>query len=248
MQTVIDLTDRFPMRFDVERMREELKELETFRWIDHYDRALSDGWTAVPLVSRHGRTDGPDAQRYGSYSEYRRTPVVDRLPYFRSILDAFRCPQGRVRILRLMPGTAIGAHRDIGEEVACLAFGQVRLHIPILTNDRVLFLVGGRRLRMEPGRLYYADFSKVHYVRNDSTEPRVHLVLDVRMNDYLRGVFPPVGAVERVEHFVVRHTLPLLWQVGYARNALWGLIWKYYEGSALQRLRHRLRGQAVAQG
>ena len=247
MQTVIDLTDRFPMRFDVARMKDELKALDNFRWVAHYDRALSDGWKAVPLVSRHGLLEGPEAQRYGDFSEYRRTPVVDRLPYFRSILDAFRCPQGRVRILRLMPGARIGVHRDIGEEVACLAFNQVRLHVPIITNDQVVFVVGGRRLHMEPGRLYYVNFSKLHHVRNDGSEARVHLVLDLKVNDFLRGVFPEVGLAERLEHVVVRHTLPLAWRVQYARNAVWTLFWKHYEGSALQRLRHRLRGVALPQ-
>src|SRR5262245_33004430 len=103
MKTMLDLTDRFPMRFDVERMKEELGLLEGASWLAHYDTKISNGWTAIPLVSQHGSLAGPDSQRAGPYVRYRRTPVVEGLPYFRAILDAFDCPQGRVRISKLLP-------------------------------------------------------------------------------------------------------------------------------------------------
>ena len=108
METMLDLTDRFPMCFDAERMADEIRSLEATTWVGHYDPKISDGWTSIPLVSRHGSMDTPDSQRVGRSSQYRRTPIVDRLPYFRSILDAFQCPQGRVRISRLLPGRPSG--------------------------------------------------------------------------------------------------------------------------------------------
>jgi hypothetical protein len=242
MKTLIDLTDRFPMRFDVDKMKEDLRQLENLRWLDHYDRALAEGWKAVPLVSRHGQMDGPESQRWGDIREFRCTPVVDQLPYFRQILDAFACPHGRIRILKLMPGTGIGVHRDISHEVACFAFNQVRLHIPIITNDQVTFFVGGEQIRMQPGRLYYVNFIKKHWVRNDGREPRVHLVLDLRVNDFLRGVFPPTLFGERLENFLVRNTLPALWKLGEFKHGLLTYFWKKYEGSWLQKTSHRLRG------
>jgi hypothetical protein len=239
---MIDLTDRFPMRFDVERMRAELKKLENLRWLDHYDKALAAGWKAIPLVSRHGRMDGPESQRWGDLRDFARTPVVEQLPYFREILGAFACPHGRIRVLKLMPGTGIGLHRDIANEVACFAFNQVRLHIPIVTNDKVTFFVGNEQIRMQPGRLYYVNFIKKHWVRNDGSEPRVHLVLDLRVNDFLRKVFPPVSLTERAENFLVRNTLPALWKLGSVKHGLMTYFWKKYEGSVLQRVSHRLRG------
>jgi hypothetical protein len=211
VKTLLDLTERFPMRFDVGRLRDELRSLETAAWLEHYDKKISDGWTAIPLVSRDGSMDGPDAQRVGRFGRYRRTPVAERLPYFRAVLDAFRCPQGRVRLSRLAPGSVIRPHRDICKEAASIAFEQVRLHLPVVTNDRVTFLVGGERLRLLPGRLYYVDFTKLHSVRNDGDEARVHLILDLKVNDFLRRVFPEPSFGERLERFLVRHTLPILW-------------------------------------
>lgn len=246
MKTLIDLTDRFPMRFDVPRMREELRELENQRWLDHYDKGLSAGWKAIPLVSKHGRMDGPESQRWGDLRDFARTPVVEKLPYFGQILDAFACPQARVRILKLMPGCGIGMHRDVAEEVACFAFHQVRLHVPIITNDRVVFHVAGQRVRMQPGRLYYVNFTRKHFVRNDGDEARIHLVLDLHVNDFLRRVFPPLGVAERVENAVVRNTLPVWWHTLALHRAAVKWAWQTYEGSWLQQARHKLRGaQAV---
>lgn len=241
MRTMIDLTECFPMRFDLERMRKELQTLERSKWIGHYDKALSAGWTAVPLVSRDGTMDSQESQRVGKCGQCKRTPIVDALPYFRQILDTFQCPQGRIRILRIMPGASIGAHRDILDEVACFAFGQVRLHIPIVTNEKVVFVVGGERLQLLPGRLYYINFAKVHYVRNEGDEPRTHLVMDVQVNDWLRSIFPPLTLVECLENIVVRHTWPIWWLLLQASWAASRYFWTKYEGSALQRFRHKLR-------
>jgi hypothetical protein len=242
MKTMIDLTDRFPMTFDVPRMREELASLEGADWLPHYDKALAEGWTAIPLVSRDGSMDSEESQRVGTLGAYRRTPVVEKLPYFAEILDAFPCPQGRVRIMKMMPGTVINPHRDVEKEVANIAFGQVRLHVPIETNDDVVFVVGGERLRMEPGRLYYVNFSKTHYVRNDGSTVRTHLVLDLGVDAFLARVFPPPSAVERLDRACVRALLPLQWKTIGLQNRAIRVFWRTYEGSALQRLRHRLRG------
>jgi hypothetical protein len=248
MKTMIDLTDRFPMKFAVEPMQAELALLENEKWLDHYDKALADGWTAIPLVSHDGSMNSTESQRIGKMGHYQRTAIVEKLPYFRSILDAFACPQGRIRIMKLLPGTIIKAHRDIADEVGCFAFNQVRLHIPIITNDKVVFRVGGEDLKLSPGRLYYVNFSKVHYVRNDGDAARTHLVMDLQVNDFLRNVFPELSPFERVENFVVRHTLPLWWQVQFARDGLERAFWQNYEGSALQRLRRRLRKASGPRG
>src|SRR5581483_1243962 len=104
---------------------------------------------------------------------------------FTEILNGFKCPHGRIRIMKLMPGCGIGEHRDIDVEVANVAFRKVRLHIPIQTNPDVEFLVDGKRIHMKRGGLYYVNFSKVHSVRNNGQEVRIHLVMDLEINDWL---------------------------------------------------------------
>src|SRR5437868_1947630 len=141
MYMFYDLTDRFPMKLDLEKMRSELASLEGGNWLSHYDKALADGWTTIALSTHDGTADNEESQRVGQWGKYKTTVYADKLPYMKSVLDAFQCPFGRVRIMKLMPGSIIRTHRDTYEEVSDYAFGQVRLHIPIVTNDKVVFTV-----------------------------------------------------------------------------------------------------------
>jgi hypothetical protein len=245
MKTWLDLTDGFPIRFDITRMRAELQELESRGdWLEHYDKGLSSGWRAILLNSKRGEISGPESQRPSwDFSDFRRTLYVQRLPYFREIMDRMHCPQGRVRILRLAPGAGIGLHRDVGAEVGCLAFNQVRLHVPIITNDAVTFFVGGERIKMQVGHLYYVNFTKRHYVRNDGSEARIHLVMDLKVNEWLAQYFPPSTHREQFENAAARKILPVYWRMRWQRVRLERQFWKHYEGSRAQALAHAVRGK-----
>jgi hypothetical protein len=128
----------------------------------------------------------------------------------------------------------------VGSETANLAFNQVRLHVPIYMNDRVVFFVGGEQIRMHPGRLYYVNFTKRHFVRNDGDTTRVHLVMDIKVNDWLRQFFPKLSPWERIENFVVRWTHPVFWKLQWWRTRCVTFFWQHYNGSWLHRTRHRL--------
>jgi len=69
----VDLSDAFPLKFDVERMAAELEKLRSYEWLGHYDPALSIDWTAIPLVSVGGLALGPESQMVGDCSEMKRT-------------------------------------------------------------------------------------------------------------------------------------------------------------------------------
>jgi quercetin dioxygenase-like cupin family protein len=244
MRTWADLTEGFPIRFDVERMRADLATLVEGGWLDHYDKGLSSGFGAILLKSKNGDTSRPESQLPSwDFADYRRTAFVERLPYFREIMDQLQCPQGRMRILRLAPGAVIAKHRDVGAEVGCLAFRQVRLHVPIVTNDHVTFFVGGEKIKMQVGHLYYVNFAKSHYVRNDGDEARVHLVMDLKVNDWLNRYFPQPTVWEQFEFAAARATWPTFWRLRQWRVRAGRLFWTHYEGSRGQALVHRVRGK-----
>jgi hypothetical protein len=74
-----DLSDAFPMKFDVERMTAELQKLRDTEWLGHYDPGLATDWTAIPLVSVGGRVEGVESQMVGSYADMERTAFVEQL-------------------------------------------------------------------------------------------------------------------------------------------------------------------------
>ena len=248
MKAWLDLTEGFPVRFDVERMKADLERFQNSEaWLSHYDDALSQGWRAILLKSKSGEVSGPQSQRPSwDFSDYHRTKYVEQLPYFRELMDQLKCPQGRMRIMRLGPGMVINTHYDVGPEVGCLAFKQVRLHVPIVTNDRVTFFVGGERIKMQPGHLYYVNFSKYHYVRNEGNEARTHLVMDLKVNDWLAQYFPQPSGWEQVEFATARALWPTFWRLRRWRNVTTRTFWRNYEGSRAQAVVHRLRGKTRA--
>src|SRR5262249_44878642 len=68
--------------------------------------------------------------------------------------------------------------------------GSIRIHVPIVTHEKVVFSLDGERVRWREGELWYGDFSKPHWLRNESDVLRVHLVIDVEIDEWVLGLFP----------------------------------------------------------
>lgn len=198
----METTVRLPRQYDPDRLRADLdraleKGEEHLNVADYHD----GGWSALALHSLHGGT-GPEALRWGGWgADYRPAPVLEHTPYFREVLDGLLCPKHRVRILRLAPGTKIHTHRDDGDG---WAIRKVRLHIPIITNDDVHFYVDEKRVVMQPGELWYCDFTHPHRVHNASDVGRVHMVVDCAVNDWLRSLFPHESMGDRMRNAAQR--------------------------------------------
>ena len=72
---------------------------------------------------------------------------------------------------------------DLGEQL-----GEVRLHVPVVTNSKVEFYLAGKRVAMDAGECWYLDLSLPHRVQNRGASERVHLVLDCVLNEWLRDL------------------------------------------------------------
>ncbi len=134
---------------------------------------------------------GVDTQLYpdpAAEAPYADTPTLARCPAHRAVIGSFRCPVQSARLLALAPGAVIKEHRDymIGWDE-----GELRVHIPVVTNDEVEFVLDGLELTMAPGETWYVDVTRPHQVSNRSTQVRIHLVLDLVIDDWLRSL---VGA------------------------------------------------------
>ena len=90
-----------------------------------------------------------------------------------------------MRFLRLGPGSRIREHTDLD-----LGFddGEVRIHVPISTDPGVEFLHDAERVDMGEGEAWYLDLNLRHAVVNARPAPRVHLVIDCVVDEWLREV------------------------------------------------------------
>lgn len=178
---------RLGLRFDAARMRNELAALET--WEPHFNQAYYQGeWSGVALRSNSAHLPlfvDPKA-------EFRPTAAAARVPYIAECLQQFRCELRSARLLKLTPGSTIAEHSDAG---VSLEHAEARLHVPVITNDAAEFVVGGESVVMRPGECWYINISLPHRAANRGTTDRIHLVVDVLVNDWLRNEVAMAGRV-----------------------------------------------------
>jgi len=176
---------KLPLRFDPRLLQADLNQILVTEFVPHFNTRYYEGdWSVVPFRSVGGRANHiyPDVTAKNAFAD---TPLLARCPYIQRVLAAFPCPQQAVRFLRLKAGSSIKEHRDLD-----LGFedGEVRVHIPVVTNLDVEFVLNGVRVQMGEGESWYHDFNLPHRVANHGTTDRVHLVLDCVVNDWLRGL------------------------------------------------------------
>ena len=81
----------------------------------------------------------------------------------------------RAILVKLPANKSIEAHQDFGESLE----NTRRYHLPIETNDKVLFTVGGETKNLKAGDIWeIKNTDKVHSVKNNGETDRVHLIVD----------------------------------------------------------------------
>jgi hypothetical protein len=80
----------------------------------------------------------------------------------------------RVNLVKLLKGGDIPEHID---ETFSLSHSH-RIHLPIITNDKVVFTVGGESLCLKEGEMYEINNKHHHKVANLGDHDRVHMILD----------------------------------------------------------------------
>lgn len=177
---------QLPFHYDAACMQKEVAHLLQ-PWQLHFNRHDYDGsWSGLSLRSPGGATDNLLPETLGTTAEFLDTPLLDQCPYIRSVLTSFACELTSVRLLKLDRGAVIKEHRDTGlnyEE------GEVRLHIPVITHEAVEFYLDGEQLQMREGEAWYINASLPHRLSNPSPVNRIHLVIDCKVNNWLKYLF-----------------------------------------------------------
>jgi len=141
--------------------------------------------TTQSIFSRSKRLD-PNSPHY--------VPEADELNYthrnqhvkgvFEDILNSFSSQVTRVRLAVLMPGFDIKPHVDYDPSYI------TRYHVPIFTSEEVVFGVKEKGKDIEftmpaDGSVYFLNTGLLHWVANNSNEPRLHLIVDTHGQDDL---------------------------------------------------------------
>lgn len=179
-----------PFEFDPARLVADLEKCRSFDFLENYIPANYQGKDYIlPLRSIEGRLNAPAALPDQAHL-YADTEALKQCTYFKGVIDTFQCKKEAVRLMRLPAGKVINTHidYDCGYED-----GVFRVHVPVLTNKEVYFILNDKRLVMNAGQAWYTNVNLPHSVANKGTTDRVHLVIDCIRNQWSDEVFGSLG-------------------------------------------------------
>lgn len=137
---------------------------------DRHERVLADGkLVEYPFpISKPNKNYTPEQLEILKASRPLLDWIID-LPRF----AGYKWIRGEVATL--VPGVTLGWHKD----PQWFHDNCVRLHVPIITNDRCVQLWEGEEHHMSLGFLYELNNRVLHSAANRGIESRTHLILDI---------------------------------------------------------------------
>lgn len=198
MRDALGLPDRLllPVAFDAARLARDLEALRSSDWIGHFLTDRYEGaWDVIPLR-------GPKGAQHPvmmiattpGQKQFEDAPALAACPYFRAVIESFGAEVRAVRLLRLTPGSALLEHTD---HEYTDDDGTVRLHIPVVTNPDVVFLLNGTRVVMDAGTAWVLRLADPHSVANRGTTDRVHMLVDLVMDAGLETMLREAASTSR---------------------------------------------------
>ena len=192
---------QLPFLFDIAAMQNDLASIESQSWKLHYNTQHFEGvWSALPLRSVNGSLHNIIAHDAAT-AVFADTELMKNCPALQAIINEIKCEKLGIRLLKLEAGAVIHAHRDMDlyfEE------GEIRLHIPIKTNELVEFFLEEEQIKMQEGECWYMNLALLHNINNKSQFDRVHLVIDCVVNDWIKSIFqsPSISVKKEVAAIV----------------------------------------------
>lgn len=194
---------QFPLYFDTNLLKNDINKVLSSNWIKHYNTNDYEGdWSSIALMSQGGKSENIYALPSNN-DEVTFTEILDACQYFKEVINQFKFQKTSVRLLRLSVGAEIKPHKDY-----CLGYedGCFRIHIPVITNDEVEFILDNERLIMKEGECWYINANFTHSVANRGTNDRIHLVIDGIRNEWTDELFFKNAKKEGFEKKVIQNT------------------------------------------
>jgi len=174
---------RLPLSFDAAALERDAEGLTS--WEPHFNAGNYSGeWSGVALRTNAG-AETLYADPAATARPFEDTPALARCSGVRDALARLKTTFHGVRFLRLGAGARIHEHRDYG--LGLDDSNEARLHIPVVSDPGVEFVLADTPVDMRPGELWYIDVNRYHEVTNASARPRIHLVIDAVANEWLRA-------------------------------------------------------------
>jgi hypothetical protein len=105
----------------------------------------------------------------------------------------------RVRVTCLKAGAKSLVHKDADDNEY-----MARVHIPIITNKKCVFISEGTTLHMEAGKAYAVWVNNWHQIRNDSEDDRYHIICDFYDTKGVTQNFKYYGDIQELEDHAER--------------------------------------------
>jgi hypothetical protein len=105
----------------------------------------------------------------------------------------------RVRVTCLKARAKSLVHRDSDSDDY-----MARLHIPLFTNNKCVFICNGVNLHMEAGKAYAVWVNQWHQIRNDSDEDRYHIIMDFYDTKKVTKTFHYDGDIQQLDDLATR--------------------------------------------
>lgn len=159
---------QLPIRYDAARLAAEIDATAPeATWRPHPQGF--PGNSMLPLIAADG--DPADESFAGNMKP---TPQLMQCKYLRQVLASFGVTLGRTRLMRLAGHAEVTPHANSGY----YWIDRVRIHVPIVTQPTVRFDCDSVAVNMAAGECWIFDTWSRHFVLNDATKSRIHLVCD----------------------------------------------------------------------
>ena len=178
---------KLALSYDVDRLQQEVSDaVQKFPPYIYY--------SVIPLTTAGERKIGATDFSDPDWTTWVETPLLTKCPYIQEVLNSLECRKTNVRLLRLEPGGELKEHTD--PQLNLQFRNQVRLHVPVFTNELVEFIVNGKVVPLLPGELWYMRLSDPHSVRNYGHAERIQLSIDVVVNEWIENMIIEGASVQ----------------------------------------------------
>lgn len=151
-------------------------------------KEVNDIWLRMNDLSKCIQSDPEN--KFVDHRESINYPAMAELPQARNMIMSLMTTVGGERlgrcfISKMKPGTSIGRHSDIGDDLSVHYDNEQyyhRYHIVLQGGAGSMFMCGEEQVNMRTGEVWWFDGSEEHEVVNNSTDDRIHIVCDIKVS------------------------------------------------------------------